>query len=185
MRFRKRSSRTPRSREETSSRDGGSAITVQVVEDTHAYRADDGSEWWSGGYCPVHEELDGEHRFIAPGERLPDPRVLYCKVAGVRHYPTALQDPSIKVGSAAVLRPEPENPHDANAVGVWDETGTVQLGHIPADLSSTVAGRIRAGEELVAVIVREIRRDSESGPRSAIHLLVAPASELNLSIVDD
>jgi hypothetical protein len=109
--------------------------------------------------------------------------VLFCKVAGVGHYSTALQDPRIKVGSPAVLRPEPENPHDANAVGVWDETGTIQLGHIPADLSSSVAGRIRAGEQLVASIVREIRRDSRSGPRSALHLLVTPG-ELNLSIID-
>jgi hypothetical protein len=154
------------------------------VRDTHAYRADDGSEWWSCGYCPVYEELDGEHHFIGLGEPLPDPRLLFCKVAGVRHYPTALQDPRIKVGSAAVLRPEPENPRDANAVGVWDETGTVQLGHIPADFSSTVGERIRAGEELVASIVREIRRESMSGPRSALHLLVTPG-KLNLSVVNE
>jgi hypothetical protein len=70
-------------------------------------------------------------------------------------------------------------------VGVWDGSGTTQVGHIPADLSSTVAGRIRAGEQLVGLILREIRRDSKSGPRSALHLLVTPTDRLDLSIIED
>jgi hypothetical protein len=162
---------------------GGAAlpITVRVVEDTHSYTADDGSAWWSGGYAPVYEDADGENYFLALGEYLSDTCVLYCKVAGVRHYPEALRDPRFKPGSAAILRLEPDNPYDSDAVGVWDGTGSVQVGHIPADLSTDVASRIRAGEPLVAFVLREIRRQSK---RSALHLLVMPAGELNLSIAE-
>ena len=160
-------------------------ITVRVVEDTHTYAADDGSIWWSGGYAPIHEDSDGEHHFIALGERLSDPRVLYCKVAGARHRPEALEDSRFKPGSAAMLRPEPDNPYDANAVGVWDGSGSVQVGYIPADCCPGIASRIRAGEQLVGFVLREIRRGSKSGQRAALHLLVMPAGALNLSIIDE
>jgi hypothetical protein len=42
--------------------------------------------------------------------------------------------------------------------------------------------RIRAGEQLIAYVLREIRRQSRSGPRAALHALVMPTGELNLSI---
>ncbi|HLN07282.1 MAG TPA: hypothetical protein VK217_13455, partial [Acidimicrobiales bacterium] len=71
------------------------------------------------------------------------------------------------------------------AVGVWDASGSIQVGHIPAECCAEVASRIRTGEQLVGYVLREIRRDSKSGPRSALHLLVTPADELNLSIVDE
>lgn len=163
----------------------GARITVRVVEDTHTYAADDGSVWWSGGYAPVYEDEDGEHYFMALGEHLSDGRVLYCKVAGARHYPEALESSMFAPGSATLLRPEPDNPYDADAVGIWDRNGAVQVGHIPADHSPEVASRIHEGEQLVGFVVREIRRGSKSGPRSALHLLVLPAGELSLSVVEN
>ena len=163
-------------------RAGRAPITVRVLEDTHPYATADGATWWSGGYAPTHEDKYGNPHFVALGEYLPDPRVLYCKVAGAQHYPAALRASLLKPGSIALLRPEPENPYDANAVGVWDFSGCVQAGYIPAEHSTDVTSRIRAGEQLVAFVLREIRRASPSGPRVALHALVMPAGELNLSL---
>jgi hypothetical protein len=159
------------------------SVTVRVAEDTHGYATADGSTWWSGGYAPVAGVQDAEHQFLTLGQYLSDSRVLYCKIAGAQHYPAALQGSSFRPGSTALLRAEPENPHDANAVGVWDASGCVQAGYIPADHSADIASRIRGGEQLVAFVLREIRRGSKSGPRAALHALVMPAGELNLSIV--
>jgi HIRAN domain len=159
-------------------------VTVSVIEDTHTYAGDEGSTWWSGGYAPVHQDLDGGYHFAALGEQVSDPRVLYCKVAGAHHRPKALQDPRFKPGSAVILRPEPDNPYDADAVGVWDGSGSIQVGYIPADCCRSVASRIRAGEQLVGFVLREIRHSSESGPRSALHLLVMPTGALNLSVIE-
>ena len=160
-------------------------VSVCVVEDSHSYEADDGSCWWSAGHAPVYEDDDGDYHFVALGEHLCEGHVLYCKVAGVRHYGAALEDRRFRPGSKVLLRPEPDNPHDANAVGVWDQKGSLQIGHIPAECCAEVAQRIQAREEMAGYVLREIRRGSKSGPRSALHLLVALAGDLRLSIVDD
>jgi hypothetical protein len=158
-------------------------ITVRVVEDTHTYTTSDGSTWWSGGHTPIYEDEDGEHYLIGLGEYVPDSRLLYCKIAGARHYP-ALYESRFKPGSVGVLRPEPENAYDANAVAVWDSDGSAQVGYIPAVLSGEVESRIRAGEKLVAVVLREIRRQSQSGQRAAFHILVMPDRQLDLSVAE-
>jgi len=160
-------------------------ITVNVVEDTHSFDGDDGTRWWSNGYAPVHVDDDGEYHFAILGESLGDGSVLYCKVAGTRHYEPAVADPRVRPGITVELRPEPNNPYDPAAVGVWETQSGMQLGHVPADFCGDVSARIRAGERLEGYVVREIRRDSKSGPRTALHLLVAPADELKLALVED
>jgi hypothetical protein len=160
----------------------GSSITVRVLEDTHPYATPDGSTWWSGGYAPISADEHGEHHFTRLGQHLCNSSVLYCKIAGAQHHPAALQGSLFKPGSTALLRPEPENPYDPNAVGIWDPSGSIQAGYIPADHSANVTSRILAGEQLIAYVLREIRCQSRSGPRAALHALVMPAGELNLSM---
>lgn len=36
--------------------------------------------------------------------------------------------------------PEPENGHDANAIGIWNEARTLQLGYVPAAVAPELAG---------------------------------------------
>jgi hypothetical protein len=157
-------------------------ITVCVLEDMHTFTSDDGTVLWSGGYAPI----DDEGRFLTLAEHeTPYPRVLYCRVAGVSYRADALQDARFVPLSQVILRPEPENPHDRNAVGIWDLSGTVQVGYVPADLSPKVAAGFRADQPLSGLIVREIRRESATGPRVALHLLLAPPGALNLRINSD
>jgi hypothetical protein len=61
-----------------------------------------------------------------------DRHVFVTWIAGISHYSAAADLPDFEPGNEVVLRPEPDNPFDENAVGVWNGTGTVQVGYLPA-----------------------------------------------------
>ena len=102
-------------------------------------------------------------RDAASGEvvRWEDSRVTVVPVAGVSFRIESLADPSFEPGRALALVPEPENEHDPNAVGVWNEDRTLQLGYVPREVAPTVSG-----DEQAVSIWR-----SEGGLR----LLIVPA----------
>jgi hypothetical protein len=81
-------------------------------------------------------------RDAATGEAVPweDERVRVVPVAGVSFRPEALEDPSFEPGLALALVPEPENEHDPNAVGVWNEERTLQAGYVPRDVAPELSG---------------------------------------------
>jgi hypothetical protein len=163
----------------------GPPITLLVKEDTHQFEGEDGDTYWCIGPAPVYEDTDGESHYLRLGQALPDGRAIYCKVAGISFYPQALRDRQLTPGSRLELKLEPNNAHDANAVGVWDERGRIQAGHVPAELSAEIAGRIRSGEQLCGEVVREVRRGSQSGPRVGLHILILPPAPLEIERLDD
>ena len=81
-------------------------------------------------------------RDAATGERVrwEDSRVRVVPVAGVSYRPEALADPSFDPGNRLALVPEPENEHDPNAVGIWNEERTLQAGYVPRDLAPELHG---------------------------------------------
>ena len=81
-------------------------------------------------------------RDAATGEivRWEDPRILVVPVAGVSFRPESLEDSSFDPGRPLALVPEPDNPHDPNAVAVWNEERTLQLGYVPRELAPTLTG---------------------------------------------
>jgi hypothetical protein len=85
--------------------------------------------------------------FVLHGARhdLEDRHVFVTWVAGISHHPAAVDLPDFAPGSEVVLRPEPDNASDPNAVGVWNACGTVQVGYLPAvvvhDLPRIPGGR--------------------------------------------
>ena len=81
-------------------------------------------------------------RDAATGEpvRWEDPRIRVVPVAGVSYRAEALEDPSFDPGQRLALVPEPENEHDPNAVGIWNEARTLQLGYVPAAVAPELAG---------------------------------------------
>ncbi|HST54704.1 MAG TPA: HIRAN domain-containing protein [Solirubrobacteraceae bacterium] len=157
-------------------------IAVRVLKDTHTFYGHDGSAWWSGGYAPIGD--DGEFLALAD-HATSDPRVLFCAVAGAKHRPAALQDARFQPRSELLLQAEPDNPHDADAVGVWDQAGEVQVGYVPAELSAAVAAELRAGKPVSAMVVREIRQDSDAGARVTLHMIFTSHGALSLAIVSD
>jgi HIRAN domain len=81
-------------------------------------------------------------RDAATGEpvRWEDPRIRVVPVAGVSFRPEAHADPSFDPGSSLALVPEPENEHDPNAVGIWNEERTLQAGYVPREVAPDLTG---------------------------------------------
>jgi hypothetical protein len=95
-----------------------------------------------------------------------DPRFHVVPVAGASYRLDALQDEAFAPGRRLVLAREPQNPHDPNAIAIWDEKRRVQAGYVPAEL----APELRGDEQAVAL--REFR-DAER--RVGLRVLIAPA----------
>jgi hypothetical protein len=85
-------------------------------------------------------------RDAATGEavRWEDPRIRVVAVAGVLYRAEALPDASFDPGRRLVLVPEPENEHDPNAVAIWNEERTLQLGYVPRETAPQLAGNEQA-----------------------------------------
>jgi hypothetical protein len=88
-------------------------------------------------------------RDAATGEpvRWEDERIRVVPVAGVTFRPEALPDPSFDPGRRLALVAEPDNEHDSNAVGVWNEARTLQAGYVPAE----IAPQLRGDEQAVSL----------------------------------
>jgi HIRAN domain-containing protein len=108
-------------------------------------------------------------RDAATGEvvRWEDERVRVVPVAGVSFRPEAHEDPSFDPGLSVALVPEPDNEHDPNAVGIWDEERRLQAGYVPAES----APRVQGDEQAVA-LWEFVDGD---GRRVGLRVLIAPA----------
>ena len=72
--------------------------------------------------------------------RWEDPRIRVVPVAGVSYRPGVLDDPSFDPGRRLALVPEPDNPHDRNAIAIYNEERTLQLGYVPAAVAPDLDG---------------------------------------------
>ena len=72
--------------------------------------------------------------------RWSDPRLRVIAVAGVSFREDALPDASFDPGRRLSLVREPENEHDPNAVAIWNEARTLQVGYVPRDVAPGVRG---------------------------------------------
>ena len=72
--------------------------------------------------------------------RWEDPRIRVVAAAGVTFRPESLPDPSFDPGRRLALVPEPDNEHDPNAVGIWNDERTLQVGYVPRDVAPELAG---------------------------------------------
>ena len=97
--------------------------------------------------------------------------VLVLKVAGTSHRLSQIQDDRLGSGSSLLLRPDPENAYDENAVGVWDASGRVQAGFVPADSAEELGQRLKR-ERLEVFCLWEWR--DGSGQRCGLRMLIHP-----------
>ena len=72
--------------------------------------------------------------------RWSDPRLHVVPVAGVSYRAEALPDSSFDPGRRLVLVREPENEHDPNAVAIWNEERTLQVGYVPREVAPELHG---------------------------------------------
>ena len=61
-------------------------------------------------------------------------------VAGVSYRADALDDASFDPGHRLALEREPENEHDPNAVAIWNEERTLQVGYVPREIAQELSG---------------------------------------------
>lgn len=107
-------------------------------------------------------------RDAATGElvRGEDPRIRVIKVAGVSYRLEALQDDAFAPGRRLALVAEPDNEHDPNAIGVWDEHRRLQVGYVPAEIAPELEV-----DDWQAVTLWEFFED---GKRGGLRVLLAP-----------
>jgi hypothetical protein len=72
--------------------------------------------------------------------RWEDERIRVVAAAGVSFRPEALPDASFDPGRRLALVQEPDNEHDPNAVAIWNEERTLQVGYVPAEVAPELAG---------------------------------------------
>jgi HIRAN domain len=95
-----------------------------------------------------------------------DPRVRVVPLAGASYRADALQDAGFAPGRELALVREPDNPHDPNAVAVWDAERRVQGGYVPAEIAPELTG------DEQAVSLWEYR---EADRRIGLRILIVPA----------
>ena len=109
-------------------------------------------------YCLEWSEPSGEEEAVGRGicvvrtadqqrfhwEALPD-GLLSVPVSGTHFRKVALQSSAFAPGQTLSLIPEPYNPHDPGAIGVWDREGRSQIGYIPREHAPVVERMIRSG----------------------------------------
>jgi hypothetical protein len=95
-----------------------------------------------------------------------DPRVRVIKVAGTSYRLDALRDDAFAAGRRLKLVPEPDNEHDPNAIGVWDEDQRLQAGYVPAE----IAGKLDAGAWQAVSLLEFF----EGQQRVGLRVLLAP-----------
>lgn len=87
-----------------------------------------------------------------------DERIRVVAIAGVSFRPEAVSDSSFDPGARLALVREPENEHDPNAIGIWNEERSLQAGYVPRDVAGELDGSElavslwRAGEGLRVLI---------------------------------
>jgi hypothetical protein len=145
-------------------------VKVSVSFEERYWYPDDGGIVWLAGYSLVDPETGA---FLARDDPwLAERGLIVTGVAGARFHEEALQSEGASPGRRLVLRPEPENPHDPDAVAVDTEQGE-HLGFVPKEMATGVKG-------WSAVALRESRA-SPRDPRTGLTMLLAPAPENLLS----
>jgi hypothetical protein len=153
-------------------------VIVDVAFEERYWYPDDGGEVWVAGY----QLVDASGRYLArDAPSLVDARLHVAGVAGAaRHHAEALASDGAAPGSALLLRRDPANAYDPNAVAVLTAAGE-QLGFVPRELAVGLAAELDAGAAWSAIALRE-RRDSPRDPRTGLTMLLAPGDAIELRV---
>ncbi len=113
----------------------------------------------------LYEELPDE--LTAAGVRI-------VEVAGVSRYADRSAS-AFAAGEVVSLVPEPDNPHDRNAVAVRSADGKLQAGHLPRETAAWATEWMRrTGEPFSGLVLWEFRLVGGTD-RRGLRLLIAPA----------
>jgi hypothetical protein len=152
-------------------------MKVDVQYEERYWYPDDGAIVWLAGYHPVDP---GSGRFLArDAGQLAQRGLRVAGVAGAaRFHDDVLQSDALAPGAALLLRREPGNAHDPNAIAVLVDGGA-QAGWVPRELAAELARDLDAGRPWSAVVLRE-RRASPRDARAGVTMLLGPAGAIEL-----
>ena len=151
-------------------------VEVAVRLEERYWYPDDGGIVWVAGFHVVDPQSG---RFLgrdAPELAARDLHVVW--VAGAARHAETLESGAAAPGAPLVLRRDPGNAFDPNAIAV-DTAGGAQAGWVPRELAAELAPRLDAGEPWSALVLRE-RRDSPRDPRTGLTMLLAPGTAVEL-----
>lgn len=100
----------------------------------------------------------------------------HTKVAGTSNYPTAVW--LCKPGAKVTLTPEPNNPHDRNAIAVVADVtvlffikGQAHIGYLNAELAKEIGEHLKNGGR-VAASIANITGGTPEKPTRGVNLLI-------------
>jgi HIRAN domain len=156
-------------------------VKVDVEYDERYWYPDEGGQVWLAGYQVVDRDSG---RFLARDS--PELAARGLRVAAVAgagpHHAEALLTDAVAPGSPLLLRRDPANEHDPNAIQVHPAAGGEQVGWVPRELAAELAPELDADRPWAAVVLREQRR-SPRDPRHGLTMLLAPADSIELAPV--
>jgi HIRAN domain len=150
---------------------------VDVEFEERYWYPDDGGVVWVAGYQLVDPDSG---RFLGRDDpSLTERGLIVAGVAGAGlHHSDVLQGEGVAPGRPLVLRRDPGNEHDTNAIAV-DTADGGQAGWVPREIAAGLAPALDRGEAWAAVVLRE-RRPSPRDPRSGLTMLLARGDEIEL-----
>jgi hypothetical protein len=83
-----------------------------------------------------------------------------CQIAGTGHHGDETTGRRLQLGWPLTLLPEPDNPHDANAIAV--HLGRLKIGYVPRDRTAGILQVIREGRHVRANVIQVA--DPDAGP---------------------
>lgn len=100
----------------------------------------------------------------------------HSKIAGISHYQKYVY--FCRPGAPLILKPEPLNQFDPNAVAVWIMARSliifkseVQLGYLNADIAQEISSHMQQGGHVTAVIT-EVTGGTKMKPIKGVNILI-------------
>ena len=98
---------------------------------------------------------DATGMLVSPKDgRLPKVGVYVSQLRGEAYHEKACAAGDFSPGTRVTLRREPDNPHDKNAVAVYDGTGTHMAAYVNKQQAARLSKLIDAGKPIDAVSIR-------------------------------
>jgi len=160
-----RPSRKPTSANSPDSSPSKPGTTFTLVEGSFDPDGDKSDLVWSGFH--IHDARgvgmdydDAEKAF----------NLTIFRVAGVSYRSDPLQRSEFEPGSVLKLVAEENNPHDRNAVSVWDRWGTNMIGYVPRERNEWV----RAAMQIPGTNALALAEHRKDGKRVSLTVVFGP-----------
>lgn len=112
----------------------------------------------SGGETVLRLCEDSTGLLVGPTDRrLPRAGIWVSQLRGEQYYARACRLGDFSPGATVRLVREPANPHDTNAIAVYDATGQYMAAYFNRGKARMLAKRLDAGEPVAAISIRGAR----------------------------